>query len=130
MNVTGTNDAPVITSSAVDQTIAATNAALSSSRAVTSSVVPFTTLFRSSITGSTISSVGVTLTQAQQDSFTNALIMNTDGTWAFNLASPDYLAVGVSVTTVYHAQVIDDQGAFDTQDITVKVNGSNDKPII
>ena len=53
-------------------------------------------------------------------------------TWDFNSASEafDYLAVGESLTLTYTITVTDSQGATDTQDVVITINGTNDAPVI
>jgi len=61
-------------------------------------------------------------------------IDGSTGIWTYTLANGQAnvqaLAEGQAVTETFTAQVTDEHGAFDTEDITIEVAGSNDAPVI
>jgi len=62
--------------------------------------------------------------------FNGAFTIDAAGHWQFTLASPDYLAAGATVKTVFTVTVTDDHGATATQNVTVTINGTNDVPVL
>src|SRR6185503_8249053 len=72
ITITGTKDAPVITSTAVSDTIAETNSALTDSGAITFTDADHNAVDTASYTGSTITPTGLTLSGTQLTAFQNA----------------------------------------------------------
>ncbi|PBB51779.1 adhesin, partial [Mesorhizobium loti] len=60
--------------------------------------------------------------------------VNSSGQWTYTLnnasAAVQALAQGQSVTETYTVRVTDDKGAWDDQQVTVVINGTNDTPTI
>ena len=90
-----------------------------------------------------VSQDGVTplvLTSIQQQDIEAAFTINNvntntnDGivTWDYTIAEGklDFLGEGEIVTAVFTITVTDDEGAADTQDVIVRIIGSNDSPIV
>ena len=52
--------------------------------------------------------------------------------WDFDSSTEtfDYLATGESLTLTYTIEVEDSQGATDTQNVVITINGTNDAPVI
>ncbi|WP_210183204.1 VCBS domain-containing protein, partial [Mesorhizobium loti] len=60
--------------------------------------------------------------------------VNSSGQWTYTLnnasAAVQALAQGQSVTETYTVRVTDDKGAWDDQQVTVVINGTNDVPVV
>ena len=130
VQIAGVNDAPVITSAVVSDTIAETNATLTDSGTITFSDADHNAVDTATLTSSAVTATGVTLTTEQIAAFNGAFTIDAAGHWQFTLASPDYLAAGATVKTVYTVTVTDDHGATATQNVTVTINGTNDVPVL
>ncbi len=136
VTITGTNDVPMIEvgdlAFDVSETLAETNAALSTTGRVVFSDVDIGDTPEAALYDSSVSPTGITLSDAQTHaikagfSITNA----ATGAWSYNLASPDYLAAGDSVTATFTVRVTDDEGAFVDQAVTLTINGTNDGPVL
>ena len=149
ITLTGTNDAPDIqvdaeTGSVTGNIVEGT--ALTDSGSITFTDVdltdnPTATEATSSVTalaqdGETV----LTLTSAQQAaieaafSIENVNTNTNDGTvnWSYNISEVnlDFLGAGEVVTAVFTITVTDDEGATDTQDVTITLTGTNDTPDI
>ncbi|NTS66850.1 VCBS repeat-containing protein, partial [Sphingomonas sp. HHU CXW] len=78
-------------------------------------------------TASSVTASGLTLTAAQQAAIVAAFTVNSDtGTYAFNLASPDYLDAGQSITANFTVTATDQFGVLTTQNVTYTINGSEE----
>ena len=140
--VTGTNDTPEI--QAVDVSGMITEgSSLTDSGSITFTDVDLTdrpgaTELLKSI--SATESDGITalvLTPTQAQAIEDAFSINDSGntnngtvTWDYTIGETelDFLGQGETVTAVFTVTVTDDEGATDTQDITITINGSNDAP--
>ncbi|MGY4620806.1 VCBS repeat-containing protein [Bradyrhizobium sp. USDA 4472] len=146
ITITGTNDTPVITSSAqgaalselTGQTGSTTND--TASGAVTFSDADLSDTHSVTITG--VTSSGVTSGLADNATLLSWLTLGTltdstngvtgsDG-WSFAAQdkSFDYLAQGESVTLTYTVQVADTHGGTTSQNVVVTITGTNDAPSI
>src|SRR6266850_393404 len=130
VQIAGVNDAPVITSAVVSDTIAETNATLTDSGTITFTDADHNAVDTATLTSSAVTATGVTLTTEQIAAFNGAFTIDAAGHWQFTLASPDYLAAGATVKTVFTVTVTDDHGATATQNVTVTINGTNDVPVL
>ncbi len=156
ITLVGTNDAPVITAvvvagtvtdvaEAANQTPANSTGDLNTAGSITFADVDLTD--RPTATEATksvvwLASDGVTeLDSSAHDAaieaaFTlPAVVGNTnDGTinWDYTIAesSVDFLGAGEEVTAIFTITVTDDEGATDTQDVTITLVGTNDAPVI
>ncbi|WP_085910179.1 VCBS domain-containing protein, partial [Kiloniella majae] len=132
INVTGTNDSPVITSG--DQTVMVTEIAdgVAGENATTHAVSGSITFADADI--SDIHSISVTPdVSGYLGSFTPVLDQATKTiTWDFSVddASIDYLAAGEVVTQTYTVTIDDGNGGTVDQDVTVTITGANDAPMI
>jgi VCBS repeat-containing protein len=129
VQIAGANDAPVVTSALVSDTIAETNATLTDSGAITFTDADHGAVNTATLTSSAVTATGVTLTAGQIAAFESAFTIDAAGHWTFNLASPDYLAAGDTVKTVYTVMVTDEHGAASSSTVTVTVTGTNDGPV-
>ena len=144
ITITGSGDAPVVTigggDSAAD-TLSETNTTLTSSGTLTVSDLDLSDSVTSAVSGVVAS--GTTTGLQSNNAALLAMLTSTanviDGTeltdtltWDFNSGSEafDYLAVGESLTLTYTITVTDSQGATDTQDVTITINGSSDAPVV
>ncbi len=130
ITITGTDDAPMINSAAVNQTIAETDAALAASGSVSFSDVDTGDTPSATVTAQTVTSGGITLTNAQIDTLKNAFTIDPAGTWSFNLASPDFLGAGQSMTLTSTVTVDDHHNGTTTQDEIITITGTDDAPMI
>src|SRR6266404_1044089 len=130
VQIAGVNDAPVITSAVVSDTIAETNATLTDSGTITFTDADHNAVDTATLTSSAVTATGVTLTTGQIAAFNGAFTIDAAGHWQFTLASPDYLAAGATVKTVYTVTVTDDPGATSTQNVTVTVHGTALVPLM
>ncbi|KRQ08298.1 beta strand repeat-containing protein [Bradyrhizobium manausense] len=146
ITVTGTNDTPVITSSAQGAALTelanttGSNSADQASGAVTFTDADLSDTHTVTITGVVAS--GVTSGLADNATVKSWLSLGTlsDATggktgsdaWSFAAAdkSFDYLAAGESVTLTYTVQVDDGHGGVVSQPVTITVTGTNDTPVI
>ncbi|MEO2017324.1 MAG: VCBS domain-containing protein [Fuerstiella sp.] len=144
ITITGSNDAPVITPVDVAGTILE-GTTLTDSGSVTFADVDLTDLpvgteATSSVTAVAQGGGALVLTAAQQAdieaafSITNAAGNTNDGTvtWDYTIteAKLDFLGEGEVVTAVFTITVTDDEGATDTEDVTITITGSNDSASI
>ena len=143
ITINGSNDAPVVTigGGSAAESLTETDSTLSTTGTLTVSDLDL-----SDSVSSTVSSVvagGTTTGLASNNAALLAMLTSTpsiiDGTeltdtltWNFNSASEafDYLAVGESLTLTYTITVTDSQGATDTQDVVITINGTNDTPVV
>jgi large repetitive protein len=131
LQITGTNDAPVITSASQQDTIVETNATLSATGAVTFTDVDTGDAPTAALQGSAaINATGITLTPGQIAAINSAFTVASNGTWNFSLPSPDYLNNGDSVVAVFIVQVSDGNGGTASQNVTITLHGSNDAPVV
>ena len=153
ITVHGTEDKPVITSGAQSGLVTedADGAPLENvethhqSGAVTFTDVDLSDLETSSIANTQVSATlanGYTLTSAQHDALVNAFTIDAathstaDGTgaiaWHYDLADSaiDFLGANDVATLTYTVQVDDGNGGIKSQDVTITVHGTEDKPVI
>jgi len=145
--ITGTNDAPVITSGPQVGTITEIAGALNSTKSdKASGVVTFTDddlsdTHTATLTGVATSGVtsGLTSNTVTLENWLSlgALIDSSNGatgsdTWTFSAQDKnfDYLATGETATLIYTLQIADNQGTTTTQNIDVTITGTNDAPVI
>lgn len=117
VTLTGTNDAPVITSG---------NSAASG--AVTENTVPTATGKLSA----SDADAGASLSwSGSADGTYGDFDISDDGTWTYTVGpSAEALTEGQTVTERFTATVTDDQGATATQIVTVTLTGTNDAPVV
>ena len=116
VTITGTNDAPVITSSAAD---------------AAGAVVEDGTTVATGILSSSDVDTGSTATWSGDATGTyGSIAINSSGVWTYTLDNADpvtqALAEGQVETDVFTMTVTDDNGATATQDVTVTINGTDD----
>src|SRR5262249_25267780 len=151
--ITGTNDAPVITSgvqSGLVTEIADGAAGENTAPHSLSGAVTFTDVDLSDIETSSISNTqvvaplanGYTLSAAQQSALVNAFTIDaathstTDGSgsigWHYNIndSALDFLGKNDQVVLTFTVQVADGNGGFNSQDVTITVVGAEDVPVI
>ena len=153
ITVIGTEDAPVITSTAQVATIteiadgaAGENTAPhTATGAVTFNDVDLSDIETSKITNTQVSATlanGYTLTTAQHDALVNAFSIGSashnpasgDGSiaWQYSIndSALDFLGAHDVVQLTYTVQVDDGNGGIKTQDVTITVHGTEDAPVI
>src|SRR5665811_541139 len=144
VTVTGTNDAPVITSGA--QAAAFTESATPNLATpdTASGAVTFTDLDLSDTHTATVSGVvasGVTsglpldhglswLSLGTLSDATNGVTGSEPWTFSAADSSFDYWAAGQILALTYTVQVADNHGGLTTQNVVVTVTGTNDAPVI
>ncbi|MBC2836397.1 beta strand repeat-containing protein [Paragemmobacter straminiformis] len=116
VTITGTNDAPVITSSAQTGAVAE-DGTLTATGTVTATDVD--TGATQSFSGNATGTYGAFAVDA------------ATGQWTYSLdnAAHQNLAQGETQTETFTVTVKDDKGATATQDVTVTITGTNDKPV-
>ncbi len=153
ITVHGTEDAPVITSGAqsglvtedVDGSANENNEIHHQSGTVTLTDVDLSDIETGSFTLKQLSSTlanGYTLTQAQHDALVNAFTIDAathsnvtgNGTigWHYDIADSalDFLGTNDQVTLTYTVQTDDGHGGIASQDVTITVHGTEDKPVV
>src|SRR6185436_13709287 len=132
ITVTGTNDAPQITSAVVSDTLAETDGDLSDSGTITFTDIDQTDTPTTAVSSTVITPTNVTLSAGQSAAFASAFAIDGAGAWTFDLpaAATQFLPAGSSVSVAYTVTVDDHQGGTDTQVVTITVTGTNDAPQI
>ncbi|MCC8978825.1 VCBS domain-containing protein [Bradyrhizobium acaciae] len=147
ITITGSNDAPIVTSAPQAATIAEQPDTTGSSKPDSASgTMTFTDVDLSDIHSVTITGVAETgaATGLPEDTSTvlNWLSLGTltdatngatgSSTWTFSAADKnfDYLAVGETLTLTYTIQVDDHHGGVITTPVTITINGANDAPTL
>ena len=139
ITITGSNDAPVITSSAVDAALVEPVAPADLSAGGTiafSDADAGDTHVVSATTPTVVYSAG-TLDPADVAGLQGALVVDPDGTWGFTVpaaAGIDRLAAGETITLTSTLTVTDSSGAANAasapQTLTVTITGTNDAPVV
>ncbi len=127
ITITGTNEAPVITSSVQSGTVTDAGA-LTASGAVTYSDVDTSNTHTASFTAGASGYLGTFSLDSTNIDTGNG---GTVG-WNFSVAQSaiQYLAQGESLTQTYAVQVADNSGGTATQDVTITITGTNEAPVI
>ncbi|NOQ16016.1 MAG: hypothetical protein GQ581_03060 [Methyloprofundus sp.] len=149
ITITGVNDAPIISVETLDsasETVVETNTTLTTAGTLTVSDIDLTDVVTASV-------ISVSTSGKDNDSKTptNSALLSMlslaptdpaailDGTentdslaWNFNSSGEafDYLADDENLVLTYTVKALDDNGASDTQTVTITVDGTNDAPII
>ncbi|GEA52937.1 RTX toxin [Vibrio inusitatus NBRC 102082] len=120
VEVEGTNDKPVITSSAQAETVKEDDVLTATGQVTASDVDHGAVLTYSAPQGEMTGTYG------------NFTLNPSSGVWHYKLdnAAHQALALGESHTETLHVTVTDDKGATTTQNVVVTVEGTNDKPVI
>ena len=131
VTINGTNDVPVITSGAGD----AAGAVSEAGHLDDGTVVPGTVSATGTLTSSDVDTdATATWSVAETSSYGAIVIDPASGEWTYSLdntlAATQALEEGDTRTETFTATVTDDNGAVDTQVITVTINGTNDVPVI
>ncbi len=144
ITITGTNDDPIITvggSDSAAETLSVTGATLTTGGSLSVADIDRTDVVTAAVTSFAKSGdlTGLTLNDTQLEALLglNAnVISNTQqsGTinWTFDSAGYafDYLGAGQTLTLTYTITTTDSQGAVDTQDVVITINGNNSAPNI
>ncbi len=117
VQITGTNDAPVITSAAQSGSVTE-DTALTATGTVTSTDVD---------NGAT-----ATYSGNASGSYGSFAVTASTGVWTYTLANAAHqsLAAGETHNETFAVTVTDDKGATATQDVIVTITGTNDAPVI
>jgi VCBS repeat-containing protein len=127
VTINGTNDAPVITSSALDAEGAVTEAG---------NTDPGVATVSGTLTSSDADAVNTAAWSINGDGngTYGSLAISPEGIWTYTLDNSrdatQALAEGQTEQDVFTARVVDDQGAFVDQIITVSVAGANDELVL
>ncbi|UGY19286.1 VCBS domain-containing protein [Bradyrhizobium septentrionale] len=146
VTITGTNDTPVVTSSAqlgsITELAATTNSAVPDAVHGTLTFTDTDLTDTHSVTITGVTEAGVTTGLANHATVLSwlslgALADSTDGVtgsraWTFSAAdrSFDYLAVGETLTLTYTVQIDDHQGGVVTLPVTITIVGTDDTPVV
>jgi VCBS repeat-containing protein len=127
IDVTGTNDAPVITSSVENSSGAVTeDVTLKAVGQLTASDVDHNATQAWSIVGSNTGAYGSLAVDASTGQWTYTLANGTNG-----VAGPvQSLAAGEHYDETFTVRVVDDHGVSAEQVVTVTVHGTNDAPVV
>jgi len=138
INITGSNDLPIITPVDVAGTITE-GGTVSETGSITFTDLDLTDLPTATEVTQSVTTA-LTLTPVQQAAIENAFTISAaagntnNGTinWDYTIADADldFLAVGETVTVVFTITVNDGNGGTDTQDVTINITGANDAPVI
>jgi VCBS repeat-containing protein len=136
--INGTNDAPTILAPDAGGTyspaLAETDAALATSGKVNfvdPDINGVPTASYTAASDASVTSSGLTLSAAQIAAIKAGFVLvDAAGNYTFNLASPDYLAAGDSITATFNVHVRDAQGGDTVQPVTITITGTNDAPVL
>ena len=144
VTITGTNDTPnvfVDISDSAAETLTESGVTLTSTGTLSVVDVDLTDVVGSTVTGVVAS--GTTTGLASNNAALLAMFSSTANvldssetlaqlTWDFNSNSEtfDYLAAGESLTLTYTIRVTDSEGASDTQDVVITMEGAANAPVI
>ncbi|RYY25477.1 MAG: tandem-95 repeat protein [Sphingomonadales bacterium] len=130
ITLTGTNDAPLVTSTAA----AATGNVTEAGNLDDGSVVAGTSVASGQLTSSDIDNGATATWTGSANGTYGSFAMGANGLWTYTLdnsrAATQGLREGQTVTETFQARVTDDRGAFAMQAVTVTVTGTNDAPVI
>ncbi len=130
VTVTGTNDAPVVTSDAAAAAGAVTEAGADSSGTVVEPGVPTAS---GTLTATDVDAGATATWSGNATGIYGSFAITAGGVWTYTLDNADTdtqaLAAGAVVTETFTATVADDQGATATQDVTLTITGTNDAPV-
>jgi VCBS repeat-containing protein len=131
VTITGTNDAPVITSDAV----AASGSVIEAGKDDAGAIVDGTPSATGTLTSLDVDTgASATWSGDAAGTYGSFAIDPTTGAWTYTLdntnTATDTLADGQVETEVFTVMVTDDVHATDTQDVTITVAGTNDKQLI
>ncbi len=135
LTINGTNDGPVIelgdASFDAAETLAESNAALVTDGRVVFSDIDSGDTPTAALHDSAVMASGITLSTEQVNAIKAGFVISNPatGAWSYNLASPDYLAAGDSVTATFTVRVTDGSSAFVDQNVVLTINGTNDAPV-
>ncbi len=130
VTISGTNDAPVVTSSTL-----AASGSVTESGVVTGSDTPDagTPSVAGQLTSSDVDHGATATWSGNADGTYGAFAIGTDGAWTYTLgndrAATQALAAGQTVTETFLTTVTDEHGATATQVVTITVTGTNDAPV-
>jgi VCBS repeat-containing protein len=128
ITITGTNDAPVITSSTE-----ASSGEASAAGNLDDGTAVAVTVATGTLTSTDVDN-GATATWTATGNETTAFgtfAISTSGVWTYTMDSTiGSIAEGENYTQTFEATVTDDKGATDTQAVTVTIKGTNDSPVI
>ncbi len=144
ITITGTNDAPIVTIGGGDsaaETLGVTGSTLTTGGSLSVADIDRTDVVTAAVSNFVKSGdlTGLALSDSQLQAMLglNAnVISNTQQSgninWNFNSNGYTfgYLAAGQSITLTYTVTVTDSQGATDTRDVVVTINGANSAPDI
>lgn len=134
IKIKGTNDAPVITSTARNETLAETDAALITSGQIAFVDIELGDTPVAAYSGFTSTLNGVVMTPAQELQIETAFSITNPatGAWNFNLPASaiQSIAAGQNITLFYTVTVTDNYNATATQVVTITITGSNDAPVV
>jgi VCBS repeat-containing protein len=130
ITITGTNDAPVVTSSAAAATGTVIEAGLTPAGVATAG----TATIGGTLTATDVDHNSSTTWTAAGTGTYGSLSMTTGGVWTYTLdntkPATQALAAGETTTDTFTATVSDGLGGTATQVITVTVKGTNDAPVV
>ena len=117
IRITGTNDAPVITSSNAD-----------AKGSVTETTSPSAS---GKLSASDADAGAVLAWTGSADGTYGSFTIGTDGAWSYSLGTAaEALTAGESVTERFTATVTDDEGATATETVVIRITGTKDLPVV
>ncbi|WP_263834096.1 VCBS domain-containing protein [Sulfurospirillum oryzae] len=130
VTVKGTNDAPVISGTALGDAVEAGVVTITGVTTPVAAVVATGTLSASDVDNDATHTWSTNATSAEGTNY-GTFAIDDKGVWTYTTGdAANQLAEGETKVETFKVTVTDDKGAIDTQDVTITIHGNNDAPVL